>query len=171
MGGSTAAAQEGHHQGTSSAEQGGGGQSALHGCITRFRCELWIGAADQSRLRVRGRRESKAGKISQGQPRERRSSLGCQVRAAEEVRAACLTSTASELTAAASGFSSPTTAGSPRGQRTSSWASGARTSARPTVMHTLQHGSFLTRSRFVPVQQFETRLTGLVLAAAQGDRI
>ena len=71
-------------------------------CITRCCCELWVGAADQSRLRVRGRQGSESGKNSEGQTSERRRSMGCQVRAAEEVQAACLTRTSTELTAAAS---------------------------------------------------------------------
>ena len=88
------------------------------------------------------------------------------------MRAACLTSTATELTAAASGSSSPTTAGSQRGQRTSSCTAGARTSDRPTVVSKVAKlASLPARPRCVSVQQCETRLTGVVLAAAQGDRL
>ena len=97
--------------------------------------------------------------------------MGCQVRAAGEVRAACFTSTTTELIAAASDSSSPTTARSQRGQRMSSCTSGAVTSAGPTVAQLQLVSSTTARSRCVTVQQFETRLTGLVLAAAQGDRL
>ena len=87
------------------------------------------------------------------------------------MRAACLTRTASELTAAASGSSSPTTTGCPRSQRTTRCTSGARTSAGPTVAQLQPAASLPARPRCVPVQQCETWLIGLVLAAAQGDRL
>ena len=76
------------------------------------------------------------------------------------------------MTAVASGSSSPTTVGCPRRKRTSRCTGGARTSARPIVaLNTILTASLLARSRCVPVQRCETRLTGLVLAAAQGDRL
>ena len=99
--------------------------------------------------------------------------MGCQVRAAEEVRAACLMSTASGLTAAASGPSSPTTTVCPRRKRTRRCTSGASSSERPTAKHAQIElcASLPARLRCVSVQQCETRLTGVVLAAAQGDRL
>ena len=91
------------------------------------------------------------------------------------MQAACLSRTATELTAAASGSSSPTTAETPSIQRTRSCTLGARCSAWPTVamqMQLVERGAPLpARPRCVPVQQCGTRLIGLVLAAAQGDRL
>ena len=98
---------------------------------------------------------------------------GCRIRSVQlKHRMTNQARTATELIAAAPDSSSPTTAGSPRDQRTSSCTTGASISDRPTVVpKVVSTASPLTRSRCVPVQQYETQLTGLVQAAAQGDRL
>ena len=62
-----------------------------------------------------------------------------------------------------------------RSEETNRCTSGARNSDRPTAISIQQTvvaiASPTARPRCVPVQQFETWLTGVVLAAAPGDRL